>query len=612
MKAIKIEDGYNSERRDVTGLELLLRYIFSSRYPKKFEPGDYKIGDYVYVVNEDGSITIYECQKTGHYDRLDTRYWIAVDITTMIKNSVSEELMLMSTEEEFPILFQYSDYTTQDLTEYGRNIEETTWDNGSVSVPATTFRLPKTYTYDSHVDIFSEGKYISSNDYDIVKKGHQYWVKFHSVIREPEILIMTPKNHNAKLFGYVDIPVVPVNGEVIIPLGEHGINNAYIYHLYTNKGLLCDYTNITSSDTDGILTIKGIPESIPSVMVSFMYSRSKAIKMVMHTCIIPVKERVNQYRNDLGNTLNLEENNFWLYQDNERIPSTKGYVHEGVLSITDDEYYAELGSTMVLRYLELSVDLNLATRNYDVMEVVPTDRTIFPIPILNFDNSVHDLIMFKASGIHVSRSRYYPRDGYVFYYEHDDSLSSGDTLMVQVFNEDSSVNICSRIITFEGNGNMTVPIPLDSFDKNMMSFILFDSAGQYISQSRYRLDEKNNLVFRSGYAPADGTKLEFIFNTYNSNYTNTVTRLDTVMLKTDNEFEIPLNSYDEDSYIIILFNNKTGCYIDKTNYTIGEDRIIRIHSGTGVPSGSSVDVYTIKTFDRYISVGSVASVIGLI
>ena len=341
-----------------------------------------------------------------------------------------------------------------------------------------------------------------------------------------------------------------------------------------------------------------------------MYSRSHAINMKLTNMDISVGEDVNKYRNDLGNMLNLEDDNFLLYKNKLRIPTVKGYVHEGVLSITDDEYYAEVGENFTLSYLELSVILEEVSRNYDTMEIVPTDRTIFPIPILNYDNSIHDVLVFKTSGIHVSRSRYYTKDGYIMYYEHDDSLASGETLMVQMFNEDQAVNIISRIVTF--GGNLEVKIPLDSFDKTNMSFILFDSAGQYIPSTKYKIDEKNNLVFRSGYQPEIGTKLEFIFNVYTSTYTNTVTKLDTITLKNDNEFELPLKSYDDKWYTCVLFNNRTGCYIDKSKYTISEDRILRIIDGTGVVAGDSVDLYTVRTFEKYISVASVASIIDLI
>ena len=601
MRLVKIKDGRSTDR-SASYQELITNYIFPNGKPRKFIPGEYyAIGDVVYIINNENYAILYQCDVPGTYTEITNKYWHNMTETEEIMSKIRQYLGLQDDESKV-MEFSHTGYGTGGLT--------VTDDDKII--------LPESYSTDDHVEFFLRGHYQSQDlgDYKIVKSNGRYVIEsnIESIDSSTEYVvnIVKPLNHNAKLLGYCDYnPTTVDDHELFFMVDDAVVKNSVKFDLYI-EGILVpaqEYTYQVVSDGNFIAIDLGESEYVETIKICSpgdiklvtTSSRSSSILIDRQSYQYEIKSDVECYRLDIDRYIDTE--NIHVYINNVAIPNGCIYVSDGVLSITEEEYYGKVGDIVTIISDTFDVSINTIKSKSESI-VVGANEYKIPIPIINYDENVHDIIIFKESGIHISRSRYYVKDGYVVFYDHDTSLVPGESLYFQVFNEDNSVSISSKIVPAEDSSKVMIP---SNFDGNTESFLLYRMNGTYINKTLYKISEDGTYISLSPDLVLDEDEcIEFVFNDYLSQYTNTLTKVGSAVLSTDNVVQLPINHYDSTMYNTIVFNNKLGSYIDNSRYSVSEDGVLTITNGTGLSAGDSIDVYVIVNLYNQISIAALA------
>lgn len=599
MRLVKIKDGRSTDR-SASYQELITNYIFPNGKPRKFIPGEYyAIGDVVYVINNENYAVLYQCDVPGTYNEITNKYWHNLTESEEIMSRIRQFLGLQ--DDEYKAMeFSYSGYGTEDLTVNA---------DGNII-------LPESYNPDDHVTFFINNEYQSQDlgDYDIFKDNGRYVIQTNTSIItagvDYVVNITKPVNHNAKLLGYCDYhPTTIDEKEMFFMVDDAVLKNSVKFELYMD-GILVpsqDYTYQVVEDS-GFIAIDMSQSAYAdrlgdyattSVILSTTSSRSTSIIIDRQTYLYTITSDVECYRIDIDRYMDTE--NIHVYINDRPIPNDYVYVSDGVLSITNDAFYGNIGDTVTIISDTYDVSINTIKAKSESI-VVGANEYKIPIPIINYDESLHDIIIFKESGIHISRSRYYVKDGYVVFYDHDTSLVPGESLYFQVFNEDNSVSISSKIVPVTDSTKIMIP---SNFDGNTESFLLYRVNGTYINKTLYKVSEDGTYISLSPDLVLDEDEcIEFVFNDYLGQYTNTITKVGSAVLSTDNVVQLPINHYDSTMYNTIVFNNKLGSYIDNSRYSVSEDGVLTITDGTGLSAGDSIDVYVIVNLYNQINVNA--------
>lgn len=606
MRLVKIRDGRSSMDRTATYQELISNYVFPNGKPSKFIPGNYyTVGDFVYVVDDNNYATIYECISSGTSDTVSSANWRVVTLENDIRKIVEEYLGIV-TKSAYVVDFTHTGYSEDDIKVV-------------INDGTHTIKLPDDYNFDDHITLFINGLYKSKDlgDYSIVKIDGKYYIQLASGEdwnnSTVALNIDKPANHNAKLFGYVDtLPSTIVDTTIYFSLDHSIMDHSSTFELYHDGILVPDNMyNVVRLEEDGLLLLEisdsygrvVTDEMIDAFVLSITTSRSASIKINRDVYHIDIDEDFECYRVELDDSITDTEN-IKVYIDHELLPYNSVYIADGVLSITRLENYGTIGKTMHIINDVYDVEMLTVKANSESI-IVESGETAIPIPIINYDESVHDILVFKESGIYVSRSRYYVKDGYAMFYPHDDSLIEGETLYFQIFNEDESVSIRSKLIEYTDTTNSSINIPT-SFNDVYETFLLFKSNGLYIPETSYRISsDRSKILFNEGTDIGEGDILEFVFNQYLGGGTNTITKISNSAAISDNTIQLPINNYNSSRYKIMLFNNTTGAYIDSSRYSISDKFVLTVEDGTGISQGDNLDIYFVVNLPSKISINTV-------
>ena len=601
MRLVKIKDGRSTDR-SASYQELITNYIFPNGKPRKFIPGEYyAIGDVVYTINNENYAILYQCDVPGTYTEITNKYWHNMTESEEIMSKIRQYLGLQDDESKV-MEFSHTGYGTGDLT---------VTDDGKII-------LPESYSTDDHVEFFLRGHYQSQDlgDYTIVKNNGRYVIESNIESMDSStdyvVNIVKPLNHNAKLLGYCDYnPTTVDDHELFFMVDDAVVKNSVKFDLYIENVLVPaqEYTYQVVSNGNFIAIDLGESEYVETIKICSpndiklvtTSSRSSSILIDRQSYQYEIKSDVECYRLDIDRYIDTE--NIHVYINNVAIPNGCIYVSDGVLSITEEEYYGRVGDIVTIISDTFDVSINTIKAKSESI-VVGANEYKIPIPIINYDEDIHDIIIFKESGIHISRSRYYVKDGYVVFYDHDTSLVPGESLYFQVFNEDNSVSISSKIVPVEDSAKVMIPT---NFDGMVESFLLYRVNGTYINKTLYKISEDGTYISLSPDLVLDeGECIEFVFNDYLGQYTNTLTKVGSAVLSTDNVVQLPINHYDSTMYNTIVFNNNLGSYIDNSRYSVSEDGVLTITDGTGLSAGDSIDVYVIVNLYNQISVNALS------
>lgn len=601
MRLVKIKDGRSIDR-SASYQELVTNYIFPSGKPRKFIPGEYyAVGDVVYIINDENYAVLYQCDVPGIYDKITNNNWHNLTATEEIMVKIRQ--YLGSQEEDYKSMkFSHSGYGIGDLT-----INE----NGNLI-------LPESYSTDDHVTFFLDSEYQSQDlgDYDILKENGRYVIRSNNIVitsaTDYVVNITKPINHNAKLVGYCDYnPTTIDKTELFFVVDDAIIKNSMKFDLYVMDRLVPvqDYTYQIVDDSFIAIDMSESNYSeeylencnVGDIVLATTTSRSSSIVIDRQSYCYIISSDVECYRIDIDRYMDTE--NVHVYINDRPIPNDYVHISDGVLSITNDAFYGTVGNTVTIISDTYDVSINTIKAKSESI-VVGANEYKIPIPIINYDETVHDIIIFKESGIHVSRSRYYVKDGYVVFYDHDTSLVPGESLYFQVFNEDNSVSISSKIVPVEDSTKIMIP---SNYNGTIESFLLYRLNGTYINKTLYKISEDGTYISLSPELVLDEDEcLEFVFNDYLDQYTSTITKIGSAVLTTDNVVQLPINHYDSTMYNTIVFNNQLGSYIDNSRYSVSEDGILTITDGTGLSAGDSIDVYVIVNLYNQIGVNALS------
>ena len=590
MKLTKIRQGSSANSRRVTTQEILYRYIFGDRIPKQFTPGlFYNEGDLCYTIDERGASTLYLCTMAGFYDTLQIRGWIIATLRTDVLDILNQALGVEDYSHK--VVYDVEIYKGMDIV-----------------TSKTTALLPKTPDPCCCIAIYADGKYLSGDLGDYTITGRD--IKFNKVILDCNtitVYIKKPKNHNAKLFLYYD--VAPSNMDVAtLTFDISGIESKFstVCNLYY-RGVLVpgsEYDFTVDDENDKIILRMKNHISVAAHMEDFVLStvssRNPYLVIERTSTNYEVTDKVSAYRIEMKNRIDYEWSDT-VFINGFNIPSDKVCINGNIASIKDTEYYGEIGDTFTI-IDDTYYYIDAINPSHEI--VAEKNERVIPIPVLNMNDDI-DILLFKSSGLHVSESRYFTSDGYIYLYPHDTSIVEGDRLVVQPMNYDKEVTIRHHITVVDDN----LSINVNRFVNNNVDIqlMIFQLDGRYIGRNCYTVSDDNIITFKEGIVNPNDT-LEIVYNYYEKDYTHTVMKIYTAMLPENNVIRIKDVDYIPEMDTVILFNNTNGLYINPDNYIISENGVITIKSGFGILSGSSVDVVVIRNLNYIIYTESVDTV----
>ena len=580
----RIHSGSNG-RRQVPISELLGNFIFNGYNPKRFISGlNYTAGDYVYEVSNSGISTIYMCLNSGIYEQIDTTNWTIATITSMISQQLDQRLNDYN-KTLGKVEFLYDTYITGDL-----------------DVIQNKIKLPDTCTEYSRLILFLDGKYVSSDldEYEITIRNHMKYIETSKDFSDYILYVMTPKNHTARLITCVDLHPTSVsvtggNLSIYIP-GELQMFsyalNVYVDGLYlAPDAYQINYDESTDSIEIQIARRSSLPVNVDQYIVSVISSRTSFITVKETSVSLPIQAAINRYRIDsLPNDDKIYDCPL-VFCDGSARPSNYFTIRNNAMSVMSSDYCGEIGETYAITSYTFTVSSDpTITKSGSI--VVDEDERKIAIPIVGYDDSV-DILVFRKAGTVVTQNRYYVHDGSISLYDHDDSVRGGDLITIRVLNSDPSVCVCSRIETVRADRTIVIPEDL----KNSQ-FLLFSTDGRYIGKHLYNTTT-GLITLINGCELMYGDMVEIVYNNYTEAYTKTVTKVASTVVKTQDQFILPVKVYGtNDDYII--FNATTGYLIQPSNYKIMANGVVEITGGTTVSVGDMIDVYISREIRNYI------------
>lgn len=579
MKIRKLYSGANAKRTATSG-ELLSQYVFSNGLPIKFKPKLYMRGDYAYIVEPSGMITIYQCLKSGEYDKVDLYNWRVADLETLIQDCIDRAFGNQSLD--YRVDFDYNVYKT-----------------GELETSIKRIMLPIGIDEYTKFWLFLDGSYVSLDleEYKIIKDKCISYIETDREFADFVLYTIKPKNQNSRIISFNDMRPSSVTEEegiihVYIPAEVLGDNYAML--LYVNGKYVSEFTSEYDEETDTIILLLDPEAEITTVSkydytIATIVSRSEYIKIYSFSQNAMIISNIDRYRMELpcpqtDGLLPL------IFDNGKPIPNDVLSIRDTVISVMDEAYYANIGDVIDASHMIFVVEKDAPTENASI--VVNEFERHIPIPIINYNDAKTDVLVFRNTGTLLSNSRYYVHDGSIHLYEHETSVKGGETLQFQLFNKDESVAVRSTIFSVRADKTVIVPTVIDEVLKNSQ-FLLFRTDGTYISKEKYTVDGEI-LTFTEDTDISYGDKVEFVYNYYAEDITNTLTKVITTKVRVENQFILPFRTYQPDTDSVILFNGTTGLFINKDNYVVEKDGVVNITGGTTVSEGDVIDVYVLR------------------
>lgn len=581
MKLTKMTKGSSINSRRITTQELIYRYVFGDRVPKQFTPGlFYNEGDLCYTIDETGATHLYLCTMAGFYDTLLMRGWIIATLRTDVQDILNKALGIEDYSHK--VIFDIEIYKGIDIVK-----------------DKITAVLPTTPDPGCNVSIYADGMYFSEDlgDYTLENRT----ITFNKPVLDSNtvtVYIKKPKNHNAKLFLYYD--VAPSNMDIAtLTFDISGIENKFstVCNLYY-KGVLIsgtkyDYT-VDDVNEKIVLHMKdhiSVEAKMEDFVLSTVSSRNPYLVIERTNTDYEIIDQVMRYRLEMEKRIDYEWSDM-IFRNGYNIPSDKVCINGNIASIKDKDYYG-IVSDIITIVDDTYYYIDVVNPSHEI--VTEKNERIIPVPILNMTDDI-DVLIFKSSGLHVSESRYFTDDGFIYLYPHDNSIAEGDRIVVQPMNYDKEVTIRHHITDVKDD----MSIRIDKYINNNveLQLMVFHIDGRYIGRDSYTIND-NTITFKLGVVnPED--MVEIVYNYYEKDYTHTVMKTYTTTITNNNVIQVKDFDYRPDMDTIILFDNTTGLYINPNNFIISENGIITVKAGSGIVAGSSVDVVIVRNLDFII------------
>ena len=599
MKLIKLHSGSNPNRI-ASASELMSQYVLGGKTPQKFTSGKfYSEGELVYTIESTGVI-IYLCGKSDIYNEINPKYWSSVNIDTTIRNIVDDALVGVLPKTNNTISFTYIAYTNE-------NLEKST---KRIFLPDS---LDLNLVHASM--LFLDGKYVSYDlgEYDIVYDNGMKYIDTSIDFDTFILYIVQTNNRNSRLVSFMDLrptSITTENDTLSLYIPGDVIPNDYVTMIYINgKYVSADkYTVSVDTTTDTLLfTFVNYNGELPSkkddITISVITSRSKHISISGLDISVQIRTETEKHRIDLPDGTEIYSYPL-AFKDGLAFPYDKVVVSDDVLSIVNNKYYGEIGSTYSVLSFKFAID-----DTYDLTSntiAVDYNENNIPIPIINYGNS-SDLMVFRKAGSLISRDKYYIDDGYMKLYDIDTGIISGDLLRFKLVNSDETISLRSKInkVSYD----KTIDLPNDKL--TTYDILLFTVTGTYIGKQYYTVS--NGVITLSNECNLNPDEMvEIVYNSYNREYTKSIVRIVSTSIISKNVFKVPINTFDKNRDIIMVFNGTTGLYIDSDKYTVSDDGTVTLNDGADLSTGDVIDVYISRCFSSYIYISSISYILDII
>lgn len=613
MRLTKIQD---LSKRPITNVELVSRYLFGDNFPTEFKAGDYKAGDYAYQIKSNGIPSVYYCTESGHYELIDSKWVIATVpaiimkfIEDAVKNGITVNIDDIS-ELKQSGLYKFNTYVGTDLL---------------LEKSSKILLLPIEYDKNLYeIELYVNGlrKSVINGDYTISGTT----INTKDVLSKTDdivLTILTKCDPAARLIYNMEVNAdnvtIDASGTIVtVPVPYHTIDKSLVFDLYMNGEYISqnDYTftfDAVNYSYVIMLSNEITPDSNPThYNFVFTCSMSKEITIVKNDIDKICEDDPNRFQLDMKytdfNDISIIYNSF---NNGKIIPNTATIFYNSTAHIVNDKYYLTKTSKYTVSYKNIIInsifdDDNEITNNLQEVVYVADYQAKakqVPIPFVEYDKDVNTLLVFKGDGYLVSSTRYYVKDNILTFFPHDNSLVAGDRLVFQILNNDYSISSYMKTVTIKSDDITNgIKLPLLDHDDKLFDILLFDTSGMYISSDKYLLNNKI-VNFKDTSTIKPGDNMEFVMFDYITPRTNTTMRLYHTNVSSDTQVMMPF-AYSGDTDNILLFQSN-GMYIDRSRYTITEDGIITLISGTHFNVPDVVDIFLFRKYYDSMEVSTV-------
>lgn len=577
----------NQKNRPVHNLDLIMNVIFNGRMPIEFNPNNsYQPGDIIYYIEETSDkLSVWECQIGGITKKPSSPNWKKWTLSNLLENQVSY------LKSENTVMYEKHSYESA-LVESNRMI-----------VPP---EFQEYYKPDgSFLDVYIDGCRISVDDYRYDTKENVIYLS-NTISGNSLIVLSEGKNSLCRLIDRYDATSYFSDGEIPVPVDTTLSTTFYVYDLFIN-GKYYAKTEYQEEEIDGHPYIRfrnQVPESIESSNITFSFTYSTSSQLMV------LSKDLNEYITDERDSyfINLSEIDYIdkyqdlaMYDERECVnPEIYSTSHGTVHILREEDYFTPdhviTGSVKSFVTGTYTVDSfgNKMKANSENVYIREDNTMKFPIPFINYDDSLDDFILFNDGGVLLSSTKYYVDNNNIQLYSHNDGLSEGDRIDLRLVNRDKYITVFSKFITLTEQNQMEVTLPVDISQYPL--FLLFTVTGMYISPKKYTISG-DTLKFIPNTVELDSTdRLELILFKQNSGDTSTNFEFNTIWASSDSqrEFNLPYDDYNELTDSLLIFQGN-GLYVGNRFYTVdAEKNKLYLDKGEPIWLGGFLDIIRIR------------------
>lgn len=632
MRKIKIQDLSN---RPVTNVELMTRYVFGDNYPTKFIPGDtYDVGDYVYTINDNGTITVYYCLIGGEHRVIDDYNWCVANIPAMVLRLLEEYIESGIVKINTSEIITDDDNTDEEVM-VSDSFSYKTFRNPPYERQDNTFIFKLGFNYDPlyhNVTVWVNRKRISCLDNDcVVLDGRTGSIILNQMQISDDLttadivinVLFKTSPESRLLYNDETVPERIVVDSSVLTMYVNTLNmdmsKSCVFDLYYKGIYISELYYSFRYNTDTEQYIITLPQttintfginvtddqlSVKDFKIDFTASISSEVTILKNDISRTIVDQVNRFHLDMKYTdfANISEIH-QAYGNGKLIANTDLVLYNSTAHIEDEEYYLNAGDTFIISYKNIMInsvfdndmeETNSLTEPVIVNQIF-ADLKRIPLPFLDFDVDKNTLMVFNQYGYHVSSTRYYVKDNILTFYPHDESIHYEDTLTFQLLNNDYSVGSYMKTVAVTEYGMENgIKLALAGFDKKVFDLLLFTTQGMYITSDMYEVDYDKLKLKPEAPVVVDDT-LEFVFFEYIKPYTNTTITLHTTRASSQTTLELPFN-YLGTRDTILLFQSD-GMYIDSSRYNISTSGVVTLTSGTNFKENERIDIVVSKRYE---------------
>lgn len=603
MRILKVRD---LESRSITSFDVFIQMLFNGKAPSKFDPNTYySAGDLVYIVNNDGSITIMQANANGIFSKPTEPNWSEFTLTKVLEKQT--EMI----KELTGIRSKISDkmYNVHTLVYY-IEAATTSIDELNISEWLNDYHYCEVYVNDKYISTqfweidnnsltftpeFVASEVTQDNTKVVIRVNEAISLLTRMVRRLEERLVITP-TENSDTLPTIKVPY---------PISPDKVDIKY--DLYIN-GKFIPTQEYLEEDVDGepIITSWSTDSANEYEFVfAFVYSISNEVQLIKRDYQTTIADIFEAYQLDLTSIDFINSfQEIKVFKEGSLVDADRYVISRGFVNMVDVTYYFSVGDRIccpVWTYILTQYDPGEVRHNSQSSPIFLDDTMRSPIPFLEWNPVTDDLMIFNDGGVFISDAKWYIDEYDVQYFSHDAGLSDGDILDFRLLNSDNSVKMQNFYVTVTADNNRVFTLP---FNTNDYKFIMiFTTSGQYFTDNRYTISN-NTITFTNDVSLLTDDRLEFVVFKYISDSTSTVMSREIVQATTTNQFVFknPIGDYVASTDSLLIFNSK-GEYIGERFYSIVDNGIIL--KGSPISLGEYLEVVLFRNLPITVSSGEV-------